>query len=101
MAIAMDPFRPEVRIRLGGRIHARHYETVNSTKRSMCVLALVILLLTVGVGGSLSRETSAAVARVLPTGNFATVAAFSPEPNADGWNNDMATVTLSARYKGH
>ena len=101
VAIAMGLFRSGDRIGLGGRIHARHNETDNSTKRSMYVVALVVLLLSVGVGGSLGRATSTAEVRIPPTESIVSTAALSPEPNADEGSNDMATVTLRARYKGH
>ncbi len=88
---------------------------VNITKRGVCVMALVLLFLAVGVGGVPSRETRAqesppmdaidtsmAEVEVVPTGTIVpTTATVSPGPSADGWNKDMATVTLRARYKTH
>ena len=88
--------------------------TVNRTKRWVCVLALVLVFLAVGVGGLPSREaralepplmaatdTSTAEVEVAPTETIAPTATVSPEPNADGWNNDKATVTIRARFKTH
>ena len=65
----------------------------------VCVLALILLFLTVGVG---VRSISAAEARFAPTGIVApNTATLSRDPNPDGWNEDMARVALSARFKTH
>ena len=65
----------------------------------VCVLALILLFLTVGVG---VRSISAAEARFAPTGIVApTTATLSPDPNSDGGNEDVALVTLRARFKAH
>jgi hypothetical protein len=65
----------------------------------VCVLALILLFLTVGVG---VRSISAAEARFAPTGIVApNSATLSPDPNSDGGNEDMALVTLRARFKAH
>ena len=69
-------------------------ETVEITKRCVCVLALVLVFLAVGVVGVPSREARAQES--CPMG-----ATVSPEPNADGGNNCEATVTLRARFKTH
>jgi hypothetical protein len=101
MALVMGLLRPGDRIRPGKRIHANHSETVTSTKRSVCVLVLVALFLTAGVGGRPGRDTSAAEVLVPPTGNTASTATLSPKPNPDGRNKDVAKVTLVARFKAH
>ena len=89
--------------------------TVKVMKRWVCATALVLLFLAVGVGGVPSHEaraqgspsmdatdTSTAEVEVAPTATIAPITAtVSPEPNADGWNKGMATVTLSARFKAH
>jgi hypothetical protein len=65
----------------------------------VCVLALILLFLTVGVG---VRSISAAEARFAPTGIVApNTATLSPDPNSDGGNEDVALVTLRARFKAH
>jgi hypothetical protein len=65
----------------------------------VCVLALILLFLTVGVG---VRSISAAEARFAPTGIVApNTATLSPDPNSDGGNEDLAQVTLRARFKAH
>ena len=66
----------------------------------VCVLALILLFLTVGVG---VRSISAAEARFAPTGIVApNTATLSPDPNSDGGNEDVAQVTLlRARFKAH
>jgi hypothetical protein len=65
----------------------------------VCVLALILLFLTVGVG---VRSISAAEARFAPTGIVApNSATLSPDPNSDGGNEDVALVTLRARFKAH
>jgi hypothetical protein len=47
-------------------------------------------------------DTSTAEAEVVPTETIVpTTATLSPGPSADGWNKDLATVTLRARYKTH
>ena len=88
---------------------------VNTTKRCVCVLALVLVFLAVGVGGAPSREaraqeslpmdatyTSAAGVEVVPTETIApTTVTVSPDPSANRWNKDSAMVTLSARFKAH
>ncbi len=89
--------------------------TAKPMKRRVCVLAVVLVFLAVGVGGVPSREaraqgsppmdttdTSTAEVQIAPTGSIASTATtVSPEPSADGWNKDMATVTIQARYKAH
>ena len=89
--------------------------TVKVMKRLVCMMALVLLFLAVGVGGVPSRETraqesplmdaidtSTAEVEVVPTETIVpTTATVSPDPSADGWNKDMATVTSRARYKTH
>lgn len=68
----------------------------------VCVLALILLFLTVGVGVTSNRDISAAEARFAPTGIVAPITAtLSRDPNPGGWNEDMARVTLSARFKTH
>ena len=88
---------------------------VNTTKRCVCVLALVLVFLAAGVGGMPSREarahelppvdaavTSTAEVEVAPTELIVpTAATVSPEPNAAGWTSDKATATLQARFKTH
>ena len=65
----------------------------------VCVLALILLFLTVGVG---VRSISAAEARFAPTGIVApNTATLSPDPNSDGGNEGLAQVTLRARFKAH
>lgn len=65
----------------------------------VCVLALILLFLTVGVG---VRSISAAEARFAPTGIVApNTATLSPDPNSDGGNEDVAQVTSRARFKAH
>jgi hypothetical protein len=90
-------------------------ETTNLTKRCVCVLALVLVLLAAGVVGGPSSEvlarepslmdttdTSTAEVEVTPTGSIApTAATVSPAPSADGRNKDMTTVTIQARLKAH
>jgi hypothetical protein len=89
--------------------------TVKVMKRWVCVTALVLLFLAVGVGGVSSHEARAqgspsmdatdcntAEVEVAPTETIVpTTATVSPDPSADGWNKDMATVTSRARYKTH
>jgi hypothetical protein len=89
--------------------------TVKVMKRCVCVLALVLLFLAVGIDsfpshgaraqGSPSMDatdTSTAEVEVAPTESIApTAATVSPDPSANGWNKDMATVTFRARYKAH
>jgi hypothetical protein len=68
----------------------------------MCVLALVLLSLTVGAGVRSDRDISTAEARFAPTGIVApTTATLSPDPNADGGNENVAQVTSRARFKAH
>jgi hypothetical protein len=68
----------------------------------VCVLALILLFLTVGVGVRSNRDISAAEARFAPTGIVApNTATLSPDPNSDGGNEDVAQVTLRARFKAH
>jgi len=68
-------------------------------RRGVCVLALGLLFLTVGVGGRSDRDFGAAQAEVAPT--EITTATLSRDPKPDGWNKDMSQVTLSARFKAH
>jgi hypothetical protein len=75
---------------------------VNTIRTGVCVLALFLLLLTVGVGVGSELDISTAEARLAPTGIIApTTAMLSRAPNPDGWNEDMARVILSARFKTH
>jgi hypothetical protein len=68
----------------------------------MCVLALVLLSLTVGAGVRSDRDISAAEARFAPTGIVPPITAtLSPDPNSDGGNEDVAQVTSRARFKAH
>jgi len=68
----------------------------------VCVLALILLFLTVGAGVRLDRDTSTAEARFAPTGILApTTATLSPDPSSDGGNEDVAQVTSRARFKAH
>ena len=68
----------------------------------VCVLALILLFLSVGVGVRSNRDISAAEARFAPTGIVApNTATLSPDPNSDGGNEDVAQVTLRARFKAH
>ena len=90
-------------------------ETVSRTKRWVCVLALVLVFLAVGIGGVPSREaraqesppmdatdTTTAEVEVAPTETIVpNTVTVSPDPRADGRNKDMATVTIQARYKTH
>jgi len=103
-------------------------KTVNITERCVCVLALVLLFLAVGVGGMPSRDartqessplgpvlfnngltpqtmadldTSTAEVNVAPTETLAPTATLSPQLSADGWNKDKVTVILIARMKTH
>jgi hypothetical protein len=90
-------------------------ETANPTKRRVCVLASVLVFLAAGVGGvprskALAQEssptgatdTSTAEVELTPTGSIApTAATVSPDRRGDGWNKDMATVTIQARHKAH
>jgi len=49
-----------------------------------------------------ATDTSTAEVELAPTDSTAlTTATASPDPSADGWNKDMATVTIRARYKAH
>ena len=68
----------------------------------VCVLALILLLLTVGVGVRTNRDISTVEARFAPTGIVApTTATLSPDPNSDRGNEDVAQVTSRARFKAH
>jgi hypothetical protein len=68
----------------------------------VCMLALILLFLTVGDGVRSNRDISTAEARVAPTGIVApTTATLSPDPNSDGVNEDVAQVTSRARFKAH
>ncbi len=89
--------------------------TVKVMKRCVCVLALVLVFMAVGVGGVPSHgaraegspsmdatDISTAGMEVAPTASTApTTARVSPDPSTDGRNKDMATVTIQARYKAH
>ena len=89
--------------------------TVKVIKRCVCVLALVLVFLAVGVGGApnseagaqesppmVATDTSPTEVEVAPSESIApTTATVPPDPRADGWNKDMATVTIRARYKAH
>jgi hypothetical protein len=75
---------------------------VNTIRTGVCVLALFLLLLTVGVGVGSELDISSAQERLAPTGIIApTTATLLRASNPDGWNDDMARVTLSARFKTH
>jgi hypothetical protein len=90
-------------------------KTVSRTKRCVCVSALVLLFLAVGVDSKSSREagaqgsfptgatdTSTSEVEVVPPEIISpTTATPSPEPNADGWNEEKVPVTLVARHKTH
>ncbi len=66
------------------------------------LLALILLLLSVGVGVRSNRVISTVEERVATTGILApTTATLSPDPNSDGGNEDMALVTSRARFKAH
>ena len=66
------------------------------------LLALILLLLSVGVGVRSNRDISTVEERVATTGIVApTTATLSPDPNSDGGNEDMALVTSRARFKAH
>jgi hypothetical protein len=72
------------------------------SRKIMCVLALVLLFLTVGVGVRSNHDISTAEARFAPSGIVApTTATLSPDPNSDGGNEDVALVTSRARFKAH
>ena len=87
--------------------------TAKLMKRRVCVLALVLVFMALGVGGVPSSEalaqgslsmdsTGASVVEVARTETIVlTAASVSPEPSADGWNNDKTTVTIAARMKTH
>ncbi len=66
------------------------------------LLALILLLSSVGVGVRSNRVISTVEERVATTGILApTTATLSPDPNSDGGNEDMALVTSRARFKAH
>jgi len=68
----------------------------------VCVLALILLFLTVGVGVRSYSDINTAEARVAPTGIVApTIATLSPDTNSYGGNEDVAQVTSRARFKAH
>jgi hypothetical protein len=68
----------------------------------MCVLALVLLFLTLGAGVRSDRDISTAEAKFTPSGIVApTTATLSPDPNSDGGKEDVAQVTSRARFKAH
>ena len=68
----------------------------------VCVSALILLFLTVGVGVRSNCDISAAEARVAPTGIVApTTATLSPDSNSYGGNEDVAQVTSRARFNAH
>jgi hypothetical protein len=68
----------------------------------VCVLALILLFLTVGVGAGSNRDISTQEATVAPTGIVApTTATLSADPNSDEGNEDVAQVTSRARFKAH
>ena len=71
-------------------------------RAAIVLLALILLLLSVGVGGKSNRDIGTAETRVAPTGIVApTTATLSPDPNSDGGNEDVAQVTSRARFKAH
>jgi hypothetical protein len=88
---------------------------VNITERCVCVSALVLMFLAVGVDSKSSREVRAQESPPIDTTDTSTAemkvaltetispstATLSPEPNADGWNKDKVPVTLVARMKAH
>jgi hypothetical protein len=71
----------------------------NTIRRGVCVLVLVLLFLTAGVGVRADRDVSTAEATVAPTGTIVPTTTLSPDSN--GRSKDMAQVTLSARFKTH
>ena len=103
-------------------------KTVKITLRCVCVSALVLLFLAVGVDGTPSRDartqefppvdsvlfsnglalqtmadpdTSAAEVKVAPTQTLAPTAPHSSELGADRRNKDKVRVILIARFKTH
>jgi hypothetical protein len=72
----------------------------NTIRRGVCVLVLVLLFLTAGVGVRADRAVSTAETTVAPTETIVPTT-LSPDPNADGRSKDMARVTSSARFKTH
>jgi hypothetical protein len=74
---------------------------VKRVRGSVYVLVLVAFFLAVGVGGRPGSDAHAAEVKVLPTGNIAPTATLAPEPDADRRNEDVAQVTLLARFKAH
>jgi hypothetical protein len=90
-------------------------QTANPTKRHVCVLASVLVFLAAGVGGvpgsealaqgsppTEATDTNTAEVELTPTETIApTTAPVSPDRRADGWNKDIATVTIQARHKAH
>jgi hypothetical protein len=74
----------------------------NTIRRGVCVLVLVLLFLTAGVGVRADRAVSTPESTVEPAGTFVpTTSTLSPDPNADGRSKDTAQVTLRARFKTH
>jgi hypothetical protein len=101
-ASMMGHLRLRSRIRSARRIRANHSGAIIAIRRGACVSALVLLFSTAGVGGKSDLDASTAGSRVVPTGTIApATAAPSPEPSAQGWNDDMAMVTSLARFKAH
>jgi hypothetical protein len=90
-------------------------QTANPTKRRVCVLASVLVLLAAGLGGvpgsealaqgsppMTATDTNTAEVEVAPTKTIApTAATASLDLRADGWNKDEATVTIQVRHKAH
>jgi len=49
-----------------------------------------------------ATDCNTAEVEVAPTETIVpTTATVSPDPSANAWNKDMATVTSRARYKAH
>ena len=71
-------------------------------RAGIVLLALILLLLSVGVGEKSNRDIGTVEPRVAPTGIVApTTATLSPDPNSYGGNEDVAQVTSRARFKAH
>jgi hypothetical protein len=98
--------QPDLQSRAGPTANRRcSYERRNERRvrgEIVCVLALILLFLTVGVGVRSYSDINTAEARVAPTGIVApTIATLSPDTNAYGGNEDVAQVTSRARFKVH
>lgn len=93
--------RPGNGVRVGRCIQANHSEAANKTKRGVCALFLVLLVLTLGGTGDSVNNSSTAEARIVPAGYLSSTPTLSSEPNAGERNKEMATVTSRARFKVH